>query len=87
MGNAAARIAHALGTTGPALATETGCSSSICSIGAAMDALRQGKTNVALAGGANLLLKPFVYPDFQVFNIGIFVTNKHSQFNCIQTVI
>lgn len=66
MGNAAARIAHALGTLGPAFATETGCSSSMCSIGQAMAALREGKTNLALAGGANLLLKPFVYPDFQV---------------------
>lgn len=66
MGTAAARVAHAFGTTGPALSTETGCSSRVCSIGAAMAALRNNKTGLALAGGANLILKPFLYKEFQV---------------------
>lgn len=66
MGNAAARIAHVFGTTGPAIATETGCSSTICSIGAAMTALRNNSTGLAVAGGANLILKPFLYKEFQV---------------------
>ncbi|OXA40097.1 putative polyketide synthase 5 [Folsomia candida] len=65
MGNAAARIAHVFGTTGPAIATETGCSSTICSIGAAMTALRNNSTGLAVAGGANLILKPFLYKEFQ----------------------
>ncbi|XP_035716085.1 reducing polyketide synthase swnK [Folsomia candida] len=65
MGTAAARVAHAFGTTGPALSTETGCSSRVCSIGAAMAALRNNKTGLALAGGANLILKPFLYKEFQ----------------------
>lgn len=64
-GNAAARVAHFLGTTGPSFTVETGCSSSICAIGDAISALRAGKVELALAGGANVLLKPFVYEDFQ----------------------
>lgn len=84
MGNAAARVAHTFGTIGPALSTETGCSSTICSIGAAMAALRNNKTGLALVGGANLILKPFIYKDFQVCILTF--TNKISHFVIINYI-
>ncbi len=47
------RISFALGLQGPAVATDTACSASLVAISEACEALRNGKADLALAGGVN----------------------------------
>ncbi len=60
LGNAlsilANRISFAFNLSGPSLTVDTACSSSLVAVKQAMDALRNGSCDIALAGGANLLL-------------------------------
>ncbi|MGW6913935.1 SDR family NAD(P)-dependent oxidoreductase [Kitasatospora sp. NPDC054939] len=55
---AAGRIAYSLGLTGPAVAIDTACASSLVAVHQAAQALRRGEVDVALAGGVNLVLSP-----------------------------
>jgi acyl transferase domain-containing protein len=53
---AAARIAYHFNLTGPALAVDTACTSSLVAVHLACEALRRGEIDMALAGGVSLHL-------------------------------
>ncbi|HLJ19181.1 MAG TPA: beta-ketoacyl synthase N-terminal-like domain-containing protein, partial [Stellaceae bacterium] len=55
---AAGRLSYLLGVRGPSLAIDTACSSSLASLHLAVGSLRNGESDVALAGGVNLTLSP-----------------------------
>ncbi|CAL8113277.1 unnamed protein product [Orchesella dallaii] len=59
LGGNSGRLSFLLGLTGPNIATESGCSSGIVAVYLACESLRKGRSNLALAAGANLLLHPF----------------------------
>ncbi len=52
------RIAYLLGLRGPAVAVDTACSSSLISVHLACQSLRMRESDLALAGGVNLILRP-----------------------------
>ncbi|MHA7237856.1 beta-ketoacyl synthase N-terminal-like domain-containing protein, partial [Burkholderia pseudomallei] len=52
------RVSHALDLHGPSLAVDTACSSSLTAIHLALDSLRSGTCDCALAGGVNLIQSP-----------------------------
>ncbi len=52
------RIAYLLGLRGPAVAVDTACSSSLVSVHLACQSLRSRESDLALAGGVNLALRP-----------------------------
>ncbi|MEZ4737583.1 MAG: polyketide synthase, partial [Caldilineaceae bacterium] len=52
---AAGRISYILGLQGPCLAVDTACSSSMMAVHVAVGSLRTGESDLALAGGVNIL--------------------------------
>ncbi|HEY1811411.1 MAG TPA: amino acid adenylation domain-containing protein [Kofleriaceae bacterium] len=52
------RVAHKLGLTGPAVAIHTACSTSLVAASMAMDSLRNGGCDLALAGGVAITCPP-----------------------------
>ncbi|MFV3130826.1 type I polyketide synthase [Niveispirillum sp. KHB5.9] len=55
---AAARLSYLLDLRGPALALDVACASSLAAVHLACASLRAGESDLALAGGVNLILAP-----------------------------
>jgi amino acid adenylation domain-containing protein len=55
---AAGRISYVLGLQGPNLALDTACSSSLVAVALAVQSLRDRHSDIAMAGGVNLMLTP-----------------------------
>uniref|UniRef100_UPI000A7E2BE3 SDR family NAD(P)-dependent oxidoreductase n=2 Tax=Streptomyces TaxID=1883 RepID=UPI000A7E2BE3 len=55
------RVSYTLGLTGPSLALDTMCSSSLTAIHLACESLRAGESEMAVAGGVNLSVHPYKY--------------------------
>ncbi|XP_050353258.1 fatty acid synthase-like [Nymphalis io] len=58
------RISDWLGVTGPSYTVDTACSSSLYAIEHALKAIHEGRCDVAIVGGSNLCLHPYVSLQF-----------------------
>ena len=58
LNTAAGRISFVFGFEGPTLAVDTACSSSLVAVHLAVQSLRRGEVDLALASGVNVVLRP-----------------------------
>ncbi|MBF6331948.1 type I polyketide synthase [Nocardia transvalensis] len=58
------RIAYAFGFVGPALTVDTACSSSLVAVHLAMQSLRRGESDLAVAGGVTVMTTPSAFVEF-----------------------
>jgi len=61
---ASGRLSYTFGFQGPAVSVDTACSSSLVAVQMACQSLGNGESEVAFAGGVNLLLHPTNYINF-----------------------
>ncbi len=63
-GIVASRISYLLNLRGPSEPIETACSSSLVAVHRAMESIRNGECDMAIAGGVNLLISPTLFVSF-----------------------
>ena len=57
---ASGRLSYALGLRGASITVDSACSSSLAAVHLAIRSIRSGESQIALAGGANIILQPHI---------------------------